>query len=262
MLATGAIIVICQGDTTVAVNLYALGVFLAFTLSQAGMVVHWWRERGEGWWRHALMNGIGSLCTCLVLLVIVISKFAEGAWTVVIAIPLLVLLLARIRRRYRRVFAELELQPGDPADLRLPVRAEPIGNCSIVWIPVWCQPALQALRYAATVSDRVIAVWVRPDDGDPEPLRQAWQRSVGDNPRFELQILESPYASLITPFVDFVESVEANHPDQTLTIVMPIAIPRYRFDSLLLNQRAINMRLALDQRHNRVFTMVRYYLPA
>ncbi len=261
LLATGAIIVICQGNTTVAVNLYALGVFLAFTLSQAGMVVHWWRERGEGWWRHALMNGIGSLCTCLVLVVIVISKFAEGAWTVVIAIPVLVLMLARIRRRYRRVFAELELQPGDAVDLRLPVRTEPIGNCSIVWIPVWSQPALQALRYAATVSDRVIAVWVRPDDGDPEPLRHAWQRSVGDNPRFELQILESPYASLITPFVDFVETVEASDPDQTLTIVMPIAIPRYRFDSLLLNQRAINMRQALDQRHNRVFTMVRYYLP-
>jgi amino acid transporter len=262
LLATGGIILICQGDTTVAVNLYALGVFLAFTLSQAGMVVHWWRERGAGWWRHAVMNGIGSLSTCLVLVVIVISKFDEGAWTVVIAIPLLVLMLARIRRRYRRVFAELELQPSDAVDLRLPARAEPIGNCSIVWIPVWCQPALQALRYAATVSDRVIAVWVRPDDGDPEPLRQAWHRSVGDNPRFELQILESPYASLITPFVDFVESVEASDPDQTLTIVMPIAIPRYRFDSLLLNQRAINMRMALDQRHNRVFTMVRYYLPA
>jgi amino acid transporter len=262
LLATGGIILICQGDTTVAVNLYALGVFLAFTLSQAGMVVHWWRERGAGWWRHAVMNGIGSLSTCLVLVVIVISKFDEGAWTVVIAIPLLVVLLARIRRRYRRVFAELELRPGDPVALRVPARHEAIGNCSIVWIPVWSRPALEALRYAATVSDRVIAVWVRPEDGDPEPLRRAWQQSVGDDPHFELQILESPYASLIQPFVEFVEGLEASHPDQTLTIVMPIAIPRYRFDSLLLNQRAINMRIALDQRHNRVFTTVRYYLPA
>ncbi len=262
LLATGGIILICQGDTTVAVNLYALGVFLAFTLSQAGMVVHWWRERGAGWWRHAVMNGIGSLSTCLVLVVIVISKFDEGAWTVVIAIPLLVVLLARIRRRYRRVFAELELRPGDPVALRVPARHEAIGNCSIVWIPVWSRPALEALRYAATVSDRVIAVWVRPEDGDPEPLRRAWQQSVGDDPHFELQILESPYASLIQPFVEFVEGLEASHPDRTLTIVMPIAIPRYRFDSLLLNQRAINMRIALDQRHNRVFTTVRYYLPA
>jgi hypothetical protein len=118
------------------------------------------------------------------------------------------------------------------------------------------------LRYAATVSDRVIGVWVRPDDADGELLRSQWQRSVGDDPRLELQILESPYASLITPFADFVDAVEDNDPDQTITIVMPMAIPRYRFDTLLLNQRSINMREALDQRKNRIFTSVRYYLPA
>jgi amino acid transporter len=262
LAATGVIIVAAQGDTTVAVNLYALGVFMAFTLSQAGMVVHWWRERGPLWWQHALMNGIGSISTSVVLVVIVISKFAEGAWSVVIAIPLLVLMLARVRRRYRRVFADLELQPSDVATLRLPLSREPIGNSSILWIPAWNRPTLEALRYAARVSDRVTGVWVRPEDGDPEPLRRAWQRSVGDDPRFALQILESPYASLITPFVDFVHTEEARHPDRLMTIVMPIAIPRYSFDNLLLNQRAFNMRLALDQRHNRVFTTVRYYLPA
>jgi amino acid transporter len=262
LVATGVIILIAQGDTTVAVNLYALGVFLAFSLSQAGMVVHWWRERGPGWRRAALMNGVGALCTCLVLLVIVISKFAEGAWTIVIAIPLLVGLLARVRRRYRRVFAELALQPAEPQTLGVAPPQQPIGNTSILWIPLWNRATLNALRYAARVSDQVIGVWVRPEDGDPEPLRRAWRECVADDPRFELQILESPYASLITPFVDFVHGLEANQPDQTLTIVMPIAIPRYRFDNLLLNQRAINMRVALDQHHNRVFTTVRYYLPA
>ena len=262
LAATAAIIVLARGDTTVAVNLYALGVFLAFTLSQAGMVVHWWRQRGPRWWRLALMNGIGSLATSLVLVVIVVSKFAEGAWTVVLAIPLLVWLLARIRRRYRHVFAEIALPPGEVPAVRMPARSEPIGNHSIVWMPAWNQPSAAALRYAARVSDRVIGVWVRPEDADPEPLRRAWQESVGDDPRFRLEILESPYASLITPFVDFVTSIEASDSAQLLTIVMPIAIPRYRFDHLLLNQRAINMRLALDQRHNRVFTTVRYYLPA
>lgn len=262
LAATGVIIVISQGDTTVAVNLYALGVFLAFTLSQAGMVTHWWRERGRGWWHRALMNGIGSLSTCLVLVVIVISKFAEGAWTVVIAIPLLVMLLARIRRRFRRVTAALALRPGAAMPLRMPTRSEPIGNRSIVWIPAWNQPALEALRYAASVSDRVIGVWVRPENGDPEPLRRAWQESVGGDPGFELQILESPYASLVTPFADFVDSVERRDPDQTITVVMPVAIPRHNLDFLLLNQRAINMRMALDQHRNRIFTMVRYHLPA
>jgi amino acid transporter len=262
LVATGVIILICQGNTTVAVNLYALGVFMAFTLSQAGMVVHWWRERGEGWQRHALMNGIGSLSTLLVLVVIVISKFSQGAWSVVIAIPLLVLLLASVRRRYRRVFSQLELQPGESCAIHLGPRSGAIGNISIVWIPAWSRPTLEALRYAATVSDRVIGVWVRPEDGDGELLRSQWQRSVGDDPRLELQILESPYSSLITPFADFVDAVEESDPDQTITIVMPMAIPRYRFDTLLLNQRSINMREALDQRKNRIFTSVRYYLPA
>jgi amino acid transporter len=262
LVATGLIIVICQGNTIVAVNLYAVGVFIAFTLSQAGMVVHWWRERGEGWLRHSVINGIGSLSTLLVLAVIVISKFAEGAWSVVIAIPLLVLFLAKIRRRYRQVHAELELNPEELSSVRVVPRNEPVGNISIVWIPAWSRPTLDALRYAAKVSDRVIGVWVRPEDGDPDLIRHQWQTCVGDDPNLELQILESPSASLITPFADFVDALEDSDPDQTLTIVMPMAIPRYRSDTLLLNQRAINMREALDQRHNRVFTMVRYYLPA
>ena len=262
LVATAGIILICQGNTTVAVNLYAVGVFLAFTLSQAGMVVHWCRERGVGWLTHALMNGIGSTSTCLVLVVIVISKFAEGAWSVVIAIPLLVLLLARTRMRYRQVYAELDLKPGECSLVQVHQRSEPIGNISIVWIPAWNRPTIDALRYAATVSDRVIGVWVRPEDGDPELIRREWQHSVGDDPNLELQILESPFSSLINPFADFVDAIEERDPAQTLTIVMPMAIPRYRADSLLLNQRAINMRAALDQRQNRVFTMVRYYLPA
>ena len=262
LVATAVIIVICQGNTTVAVNLYAVGVFLAFTLSQAGMVVHWCRERGVGWLTHALMNGIGSTSTCLVLVVIVISKFGEGAWSVVIAIPLLVLLLARTRMRYRQVYAELDLKPGESSLVQVHQRSEPIGNISIVWIPAWNRPTIDALRYAATVSDRVIGVWVRPEDGDPELIRREWQHSVGDDPNLELQILESPFSSLINPFADFVDAMEERDPAQTLTIVMPMAIPRYRADSLLLNQRAINMRAALDQRQNRVFTMVRYYLPA
>jgi amino acid transporter len=262
LVATAVIIVICQANTTVAVNLYAVGVFLAFTLSQAGMVVHWCRERGVGWLTHALMNGIGSTSTCLVLVVIVISKFAEGAWSVVIAIPLLVLLLARTRMRYRQVYAELDLKPGESSLVQVHQRSEPIGNISIVWIPAWNRPTIDALRYAATVSDRVIGVWVRPEDGDPELIRREWQHSVGDDPNLELQILESPFSSLINPFADFVDAMEEQDPAQTLTIVMPMAIPRYRADSLLLNQRAINMRAALDQRQNRVFTMVRYYLPA
>ena len=262
VLAAGLVILIARGDTTVAVNLYALGVFSAFTLSQAGMVVHWWRLRTAGWPGRLVMNALGAFTTSVVLVVIVISKFAEGAWTVVIAIPLLVAMLARVRQRYRQVFATIGLQPGEDVRVQLPQRPQPLGNTSIVWLPSWTRPTLEALRYACTVSDRVVGVWVCLETDDREAIRAQWRQCVGDGPGLELQLLESPFASTIDPFVEFVDAEERRHPDSSLTIVMPMAIPRYRFDDLLLNQRGLNMRRALDAHRNRVFTLVRYYLPA
>ena len=262
VVATAVIILICRGDTTVAVNLYALGVFLAFTLSQAGMVVRWWRQQGSGWQGRALLNAVGAFTTLVVLLVIVVSKFAEGAWSVVIAIPLLVAFLARIRHRYRQVYTAIALPSDQRSMVQLPPRRDPVGNRSIVWIASLSRPSLDALRYAARVSDEVIGVWVRSDEEDAATIEQDWQRLVGASPGIHLQILESPYASLIDPFVRFVEAQEDANPDLTTTIVMPMAIPRYRFDGVLLNQRGINMHRALDASGNRVFTLVRYYLPA
>ncbi len=260
--ASAVLILICQGNTLLAVNLYALGVFMAFTLSQSGMVKHWWRLRGAGWFGSLLTNGIGAISTFVVWVVIVVSKFDEGAWTIVIAIPALVFILAGIRRRYRRVFQALAINSADQQRVQLPARRDPIGNISIVWLPAWREPMRQALRYAVTVSDRVIAVWVRSDGEDPEAIRQTWLNFVEDDANLELQILESPFASCIDPFVDFVSSQEQEVDGGMLTIVMPVAVPRRPFDSLLLNQRAINLHFALAARHNRIFTLVRYYLPA
>jgi len=198
----------------------------------------------------------------VVLLVIVVSKFGQGAWTVVIAIPLLVALLARIHHRYRKVLRAIRLNPDDDLSLTMPQRRDPLGNTSLVWVPSFTRPTLDALRYATTVSDRVLAVWVVAADEDPDRIRAQWRQLVGDGEGLELRLLESPYASLIDPFVEFVAAEEQRHPDTTFTIVMPMAIPRYRFDELLLNQRALNMRRSLDTHRNRVFTLVRYYLPA
>lgn len=262
VLGTAVIILVSKGDTTVAVNLYALGVFLAFTISQAGMVIHGWRQRGSHWQGRILMNGVGAFCTLVVLLVIGVSKFGEGAWTVVIAIPLLVWLLARIRQRYRQVYAAISLPAGARQPLSLPARREPIGNRSIVWLSMFNQPGLEALRYAITISDRVDAVWVLKDGDDPERIRADWSALVGRDPAINLSLLESPFASVITPFVAFLNTLESIHPDQQWTIVMPMAIPRYWLDNLLLNQHGISLRRAIDARQNRVYTLVRYFLPA
>jgi amino acid transporter len=260
LLSAGLIIVACQGDTTVAVNLYALGVFTAFTLSQAGMVCHWWRERGGGWLGRMLMNGLGAITTFLVLLVIVISKFNEGAWTVVIAVPLIVFLLAAVRRRYRKVYGAIALDPSHNYPVTLPKRSELLGNRAIVWVPSITEPTINALRYAAAISDHVLGVWVKSDDENAEQIDAAWQSSIGINPGVQLRIVDSPAASLVRPFVECVEAQEKLYPDSFHTIIMPMAIPRVIFDGLLLNQRAINMRQALIDQHNRVFTLVRYYI--
>ncbi|NBO29875.1 MAG: APC family permease, partial [Synechococcaceae bacterium WB6_1A_059] len=195
LLAAGLVIVICQGDTNMAVNLYALGVFTAFTLSQAGMVRHWWRLKGSAWLQRLLMNAIGALTTFLVLLVIVVSKFNEGAWSVVVAVPLIVLLLAGVRRRYREVYGAIALPEGYSADLCLPKRTEPIGNRSIVWVASISEPTLNALRYAAAISDCVIGVWVKSDEEDAAEIEAAWIAAFGVNPGLELRIIDSPGSS-------------------------------------------------------------------
>ena len=210
---------------------------------------------------HLLMNALGAFTTSVVLVVIVISKFEEGAWTVVVAVPVLVLLLGQVRRRYRQVTAAISLQPEDDRLVRLPQRQEPLANTSLVWLASWTRPSLEALRYACSISDRVVGVWVCSDRDDPGRIRELWRLSTADAPGLELQLLESPFASLMDPFVAFVEREERSQPDQQFTIVMPMAIPRYRFDGVLLNQRGVNLRRALDAHRNRVFTQVSFHLP-
>jgi len=258
---TALIIVICRGDTTVAVNLYALGVFTAFTLSQLGLVRRWWKLRGEGWQGRMAMNALGSITTFVVLMVIVVSKFDEGAWTVVIAIPLLVWGLALIRRRYREVFSALAPDP-DGSPLKLVPRDPPSGHHAIVWIASIMKPSLEAVRYACSFADSVTAVLVVQKGEDAGQLSQMWDRYAGtDTGALELVLLDSPFSSLLDPFCDFVVEQEQRHPERTTTVVMPVAIPRDRLDVALLNQRAGNLFEALSTDQSRVFSIVRYYVP-
>jgi hypothetical protein len=258
---TALIIVICRGDTTVAVNLYALGVFTAFTLSQLGLVRRWWKLRGEGWRGRMAMNALGSITTFVVLVVIVVSKFDEGAWTVVIAIPLLVWGLALIRRRYREIFAALALD-SERSSLKLVPRDPPTGHHAIVWIASMMQPSFEAVRYACSFADSVTAVIVVQKDEDAGQLSQQWDRYAGtDTGALELVLLDSPFSSLIAPFCDFVMEQERRQPERITTVVMPVAIPRDRLDVALLNQRARNLFEALSTDQSRVFSIVRYFVP-
>ena len=198
VLATLAslLIIVFQGDTTRLINLFAVGVFVSFTLSQAGMVVHWWRVRKEkrGWQRSIIINGFGALTTCLVALIIAFAKFLEGAWIVILLIPLLVLLFLGIRRHYQRVARE--------RTAHLPIHPADIHHRVIVPIAGLDRPSVQSLAYARSLSSHVTAVHVAIDDEEAEAIRadwEEWQDQVPEEEDIHLLVIESPYRSLIRP---------------------------------------------------------------
>lgn len=255
---TAVIIWICQGDTTVAVNLYALGVFTAFTLSQLGLVLRWWRQRGPGWQGRMAMNALGASATFVVLLVIIVSKFREGAWTVVIAIPLLVWVLSAIRRRHREVDAALAPDPAI-APVYLAPAQQGVHHQAIVWMGGLSRSTLEAVRYACSIADQVTAVMVIADREDPGRISLEWDRLMGtDTGALQFEMLMSPYSSVIDPFRQYVQERETSHPDCRTTVVMPVAVPRNWFDRVLLNQRGLYLYRSLQaDQGTHVFCIVR-----
>ena len=218
-------------------------------------------SHGSGWRGRLLMNAVGAVATFLVLVVIVVSKFDEGAWTVVIAIPLLIWALTRIRERYRVLYAAMAL----PAGFALPPRElhnPPLGNRCLVWMPRMAKPVMEAVRYACNISDQVVAVAVLEQPEREEAIQQQWKRLVGEGPMVpQLVLLQSPYSSLIDPFRQYVmEQEHAAPPGVSVTVVIPVAIPRDRFDKLLLNQRSNYLYEALADDRSRVFSVVRSFI--
>ncbi|HTP09824.1 MAG TPA: APC family permease [Anaerolineae bacterium] len=256
-LVTGGLIVAFGGDAHALIPLFAVGVFLAFTLSQAGMVKHWIRLRGRRWWLKALINGLGAVTTTITLLVVGVSKFGEGAWIVVLLIPVFVWIFYAIKRHYQMVARELTLR-GLPPSLKPLVPPRVVLPISGVHRGV-----LEALRYARSISDNVTAVYVEVNPAVTEKVRQEWETWVPDVP---LAVVPSPYRSTIGPLLEFLEQTDRDHNDgQYATVVLPEFIPAHRWQYLLHNQTAALLKLAFVYqrrrfRHPRVIVDVPFYL--
>ena len=197
----GLLLVVFKGDTTQLINLYAVGVFMSFTLSQSGMVRHWWRLRKEhkGWQRSLMINGLGAVTTFTVALVIAATKFFEGAWIVVVLIPLLVGMFLAISRHYNHVehrrTSDIPVHPQDIIH-RLIV---PIANLNTV--------AKQSLAYARSVSPHVTAVYVASEPSQTDALRIAWhewQASLSENEDIHLDVVELTHHSLIRSLLAYI----------------------------------------------------------
>jgi amino acid transporter len=241
---TAVLIVVFGGDSHALVPLFAVGAFLAFTLSQTGMVVHWWRQRGQGWWVKAVLNGIGALATGVTLLVVGVSKFANGAWITVLLIPSLVLLFLRIRAHYRDVGRQLALR-GIPPSLEPPPPPRIVIPISGVH-----RGTVDAVGYARSLSKDVTAVYVELEPDAGERVRKEWECWWPDVPLF---IVPSPYRSVVGPLLDFLDQIDRQHNDGRLaTVILPEFVPARWWHSLLHNQTAWLLKTAMLYRRRRL----------
>ena len=270
---SGFLIWIFRGDTSRLIPLYAVGVFLSFTLSQAGMVIHWWREgkvlrefkemparesperakslpRGSHWRKHLVINGIGAVATFVVLMIFIVTKFIHGAWIVVFLIPLLVLMFLRIHRHYVDVAQQLSTEGLQ--GLR------PIHHEVIVPISGIHRGVISALEYAKSIAPHhVTAIYVNLDDEATQKLREKWQQwGSGVN----LVVVASPYRSLVRPLFNYVDRVRRSSPDVVITMVLPEFVPAKWWQNLLHNQNTLFLKGALLFKRGVVVTNVPYHL--
>jgi len=234
---TAVLIVLFGGDTHALIPLFAIGAFLAFTLSQAGMVVHWWKERGLQWGLKSSINGIGALATLSTLVVVIISKFMEGAWVTILIIPLIVLGFRQIFTHYERVREELSLKG-------LPPSLKPVEPTRVV-IPISGvhRGMVGAVNFARSISENVTAVYVELEPGAGENARAEWEAWWPDVP---MVVVPSPYRSLVGPLLQFLDETDSQHNDgQLAAVVLPEFIPGKWWQTLLHNQTAWLIKAAL-----------------
>ncbi|PYR57195.1 MAG: amino acid permease [Acidobacteria bacterium] len=245
----GILLVAFRGDTHSLIPLYMIGVFVSFTLSQAGMVVHWRRTGGPGWRTSAAINGVGALVTGIVLLVVATTKALEGAWIIMLLIPLNVLLFKLTRRHYDGVASQLTLRGWQSRG--------PRHNTVLVPISGIQRAVVEALDYAKTLSSDVRVVYVNVDPVATEHLTSTWDQYGEGLP---LVVLESPYRSLMEPLLEYVEQVSAERPDGYVTVVLPEFVPARWWHHLFHNQRALLIKGALLFKPNTVVTSVPFHL--
>ena len=237
------------GSVTALVPLYTIGVFLAFTLSQSGLVRRWLRLRDSGWRASVVINGFGTIVTGTVLVVVAVTKFTLGAWMVIVILPVIVAMLYGINRHYTSVADSLTLlRPDEP----LPVMKPPVV---IVPVARLDRAALQAIAFARSISPSVRAVHIATTAESAERFRERWMQWTRDIP---LDVIESPYRSLLQPLLRYIERIDERD-DRPITIVLAEFVPRYWWEWILHSQTAFRLKLALLFRPNTIVIDVPYH---
>ena len=252
--AAAVLIIAFGGLTNALIPLYAVGVFTAFTLSQAGMVIHHRRIKEQGWRRNTVINGVGAVATFIVLLIVAATKFTSGAWLPIVVVPLIIALFSGIKRHYDRVSRTLEVTPEK-------VRHEHINHTVVVLVGRNLhRGVLKALDYASSLRPQhLVAVYVSFEEEDREDLEKQWRAFEIDIP---LEIIYSPYRELIAPVERYIDELDDRWENDTITVVIPEFVVGKWYEHVLHNQSALFLKGKLLFREGTVVTSVPYHVPA
>jgi amino acid transporter len=259
---SGVLLILFRGITDRLIPLFAVGAFGAFTLSQAGMVVHWRRAGGGAHARAAMaINGVGAAATGIALAVILVAKFVEGAWMTVVLVPAILVLFAGVKRHYRRVLRQIAcLQPLDFSGLEPPIVVVPIDT--------WNMLSVKALRFGLRISNDVRAVHVGVSEEKRQALREQWDLDVDQPAQREgrpapcLIVLPSPYRRYFLPLIDFVKQLGKENPTREIAVLIPELVERRWYEAFLHNHRAevLKARLLLEDLERVALVNIPWYL--
>ena len=248
-VVAGLVLTAFGGSVTALVPLYTIGVFLAFTLSQSGLVRRWWKLRDRGWQLSMVLNSVGAIVTGVVLVVVAYTKFEHGAWMVILVLPMIVGVLYATHIHYRDVHDALVLE--DPS-LPIPEMKPPVVIVPVARID---RAALQAVAFARSISRTVKAVHISTTEDSAEEFKTRWRRWA---PGVEIDVIVSPYRSLVVPLLRYIDAIDKSD-DRPITVVLAEFVPRHWWEWLLHSQTATRLKAALLFRPNTIVIDVPYH---
>jgi amino acid transporter len=245
--AASLLLIVFAGEVNRLIPLYAVGVFVSFTLSQSGMVRHWWRLREPGWRRSLPVSGVGAVATAVVAVIIATTKFTHGAWISILLMGLLILLFTRIRRHYDWYEEAVRAEEFTPPDIPTTVPADrpPTREHIVVPVDTIDKVSLAAIAFVRELSGRATAVHITDDREAAEDLRARWEKLSPDVP---LLIIESPYRAFVAPMLAYVGSLQRAEPGSKITVVLPGFVPRHWWERPMHNQDVLRLKPHLKNR--------------
>lgn len=247
---SAVILIVFRGSVDSLIHLYAVGVFLAFSMSNTGMVVHWWRTRGKGWKTSILINGAGAILTTGILIIVVITKFAFGAWIIVLLIPIVVINFQLIHRHYEDVRKQLRVTLGNlPPSTMNQLVIMPIDDINLA--------SLRAISFARSISKNIFLLHISNNREETDKLQK---KVDAYSPDVKLVILESPLRTLIQPLSTYIDVLQEQHPDTFFTIVLPELIAAHWWDKLLHNRTAQQLTHRFEEHPNVAVVLVPFLL--